>query len=267
MSGNQILLWESNPITKQMAALQAVINQYEAAASAAPQLLNDTAYSNWLKSVFNKGEGMAAALHMPVRPLGGGVEGQDYYQETPQMNNMYTDNNAFQQAMTAPQAPTNMDSSTRQLKRKAFDPSIYHDDRYSESSRESDITNLSNETTQTYTSQLHDLLTGYNSYIADDDTTTKHIASTKQLFHTILGPEHTLSNSFIQDIEEDPARFHGLTFMYKEMTANPVYFNTQLGDPLGEMHPEAKLVHELYTSARNPRRQQRRQTTSEFSGI
>ena len=265
MSGNQVLLWESNPITKQMASLQAVINQYEAAASAAPQLLNDTAYSNWLRSVFNKGEGMAAALHMPVRPLGGGVEGQDY-QENPQSNfNMYTDNNTFQQAMTTPLL------EAQQFKRKAFDPSIYHDDRYSESSlssRGSDMTNLANESTEPYTKQLHDLLTGYdNNLLSDNDAIQNQQTSTKQLFYTLLGTEHPLANTYLQEVEEDPAQLLGLKYMYNEMTQNPVQFNKDLGDPQSYFHTQAKLVHELYTSARTPRRQRRNTYSSGFSGV
>lgn len=85
MSANQILIWESNPISKQMAALQSAINQYEAVTGTAPQIQNNVAFLRWLKSVFDKGDGLAALMHMPVRPTGGGVEGQDYM-ENPTQN-------------------------------------------------------------------------------------------------------------------------------------------------------------------------------------
>jgi hypothetical protein len=64
-------------IGAQMGALQASIDAYDAVTSTAPQISNNVMFLQWLKSVFNRGDGMAAAMHMPTRLTGGGVEDVD----------------------------------------------------------------------------------------------------------------------------------------------------------------------------------------------
>lgn len=62
-----------NIIGRQFSALQAVMNQYAAVTETAPQIQSDVGFLRWLKSVYDKGDGMAAAIHTPARPNGTGV--------------------------------------------------------------------------------------------------------------------------------------------------------------------------------------------------
>jgi hypothetical protein len=71
------LVQRKNIIGAQMGQLQASINAYDAVTSTAPQISNNIMFLQWLKSVFNRGDGMAAAMHTPTRMDGGGIEEMD----------------------------------------------------------------------------------------------------------------------------------------------------------------------------------------------
>jgi len=61
---------------KQVAALEAVIQQYNQINQIMPQLSAEISTMQWLYSVLNRGEGVMAAMNMnvPIRATGGGME-------------------------------------------------------------------------------------------------------------------------------------------------------------------------------------------------
>lgn len=73
---NRMIEMRGNPIMKQVAALQASMNQYDQVTNVLPQLSAEMSTLDWLYSVMNKGEGAMNAMNVniPIRARVGGID-------------------------------------------------------------------------------------------------------------------------------------------------------------------------------------------------